>query len=278
MDALDTYIESLTKQMQELAITTAEEVTQLRLKAEQAEQIHELLVNTFLYLEKGWPLHILSLKKQQELLLKIMASEHHPAVTILSEVHHLAVEQTTKFSRAYFPKILADACDQARLPVDKESRHPTYLFNRGFFKLTVNESKKTARLSNYEVKSLWEIPADVGAIVEGIQREHKRLFERRFSGSEFLSTIRSQYLSLIKQGKKKDGESIPIRDITRRLGKNKDKFRTDEFLIDLSQLVKDGSTRIDGRCLELQQTKDDNRGMLLYGKEEQGYIGFVVFK
>ncbi|GAB4367753.1 MAG: hypothetical protein Kow00121_06320 [Elainellaceae cyanobacterium] len=275
---MNSFPENLIEQAKESAEQAAKKAAELKAEAEKAEQIHQLLAAMFLYLSKGWMFHILDLKQQQAPLLKTMASEHHPAMAAFEEVYHLAAEQAAKFSPVHFPKALADACNDAGLPIDKESRHPTYLFDHNFFKLTINESKKTARLSNYEAKALWEMPADAGAIVEGIQREHQRLFERKFDGAEFLKMLRTQYLALLKQEKKKDGESIPIRDITRRLGKNKDKFRTDEFLIDLSRLVKDGPTEIDGRCLELQQTKDENRGMLLYGKDGRGYVGFVVFK
>lgn len=275
---MNTFPESLIEQAKESAEQAAKKAVELKAEAEKAEQINQLLAAMFLYIGKGWIFHILYLKQQQAPLLKTMTSEHHPAMAVLEGIHHLASLQAAKFRPVHFPKSLADACNDAGLPIDKESRHPTYLFDNNFFKLTINESKKTARLSNYEAKALWEIPADIGAIVAGIQREHQRLFGRKFDGAAFLKMLRAQYLALLKQEKKKDRESVPIRDITRRLGKNKEKFRTDEFLIDLSRLVKDGPTEIDGRYLELQQTKDENRGMLLYGKDGRGYVGFVVFK
>lgn len=274
---MNTFPEILIEQAKKSAEQAAKKVSELKAEAEKAEQIHQLLAATFLYLGKGWVFHILDLNQQQAPLLKTMASEHHPAMAAFKEIYHLAAEQAAKFSFVHFPKALADACNDAGLLIDKESRHPTYLFDQNFLKLKINESKKTARLSNYEVKALWEIPADAVAIAEGIQREHQRLFGRKFDRAEFLKMLRVQYLTLLKQEKKKDGESVPIRHITRRLGKNKNKFRTDEFLIDLSRLVKDGPTEIDGRCLELQQTKDENRGMLLYGKDGRGYVGFIIF-
>jgi len=274
---MNTFPESLIEQAKESAEQAAKKAVELKAEAEKAEQISQQLATMFLYVGKGWIFHILDLRQQQAPLLKTMTSEH-PAMAVLERIHHLAAEQAAKFSLVHFPKSLADACNDADLPIDKESRHPTYLFDNNFFKLTINESKKTARLSNYEAKALWEIPADAGAIVEGIQREQQRLFKRKFDGAAFLKMLRDQYLALLKQEKKKDRESVPIRDITRRLGKNRDKFRTDEFLIDLSRLVKDGPTEIDGRYLELQQTKDENRGMLLHRKDGRGYVGFVVFK
>ncbi len=85
-------------------------------------------------------------------------------------------------------------------------------------------------------------------------------------------------MAVIKNEKISDGSSVPIRHITRRLGKNEKGFRTDEFLIDLSRLVEQGATEVDGRQFELQQTKNTEQGMLLHGAAGRGYIGFILFK
>jgi len=148
---------------------------------------------------------------------------------------------------------------------------------KGFFRLEIDESKRLAKLSNYEGR-LAEISADIEAVVEVILREHERIFGRPYDGNKFLKQLRMQYKAVIKKESLKDGESVPIRHITRRLGKNKKGFRTDEFLIDLSRLTVKGPFDIDNRKLDLQQTKDTNQGMLLFGAEKRGYIGFIKFR
>src|SRR5262249_14103360 len=137
--------------------------------------------------------------------------------------------------------------------------------------------KRTARLSNHEGR-LAEIPADIAAVVEAIQQEQKRVFGRAFNGAKFLKLLRAQYKAVVTKEKQTDGASVPIRQITRRLGKNAKGFRTDEFLVDLSRLAEQGPFEIDGRRLDLQQTKDTSQGMLLHGAAARGYVGFVVFK
>ena len=84
-------------------------------------------------------------------------------------------------------------------------------------------------------------------------------------------------MEIIKKINRDDGSSVPIRKITRRL-KNVKGFRTDEFLVDLSWLASEGPFEIEGRRLDLQQTKDTEQGMLLHNAEERGYVGFIVFK
>lgn len=85
-------------------------------------------------------------------------------------------------------------------------------------------------------------------------------------------------MAIIKKENWSDGYSIPIRRITHRLGKNEKGFRTDVFIIQLSRLIEKGPTEIDGRRLDLQQTKDTNQGIHLHGIAGRGYIGYITFK
>ena len=146
-----------------------------------------------------------------------------------------------------------------------------------FFQLEVDEQKGIARLSDNE-GNLAQLPADVAAIVERVEAERKRICGRRFDGKKFLKGLRTHYLAVIKKEAQQDGASIPIRQITRRMGKNVKRFRTDEFIFDLSRLVDNGPLEIEGVRLDLQQTKDTNQGILLHGKAGRGYIGFIVFR
>src|SRR5262249_18391972 len=152
------------------------------------------------------------------------------------------------------------ACRAANLPLDSDSRHPRYSLEHKFFQIEIDDQRRIARLSNREREGrLAELPADVGAVVDAIQREHTRVFGRSFDGKKFLKQLRTQYLAILKKEKLSEGASVPIRHITRRLGKNIRGFRPDEFLVDLSRLVERGPTQVDGWQLDLQQTKDTNQ-------------------
>lgn len=252
------------------------EVQQLRAEAEQAAQAERIWNDFGRFLAKGWVFHVLALTKKETPRLKKMREENHPAIPSIEEAYRLAKEESGRILRR-FPAIIEEACQAVDLALDSDSRHPKYNLERSFFRIEIDEKKCMVCLSNHEGR-LAELPADVPAIVETIQREHQRIFGRSFNGVKFLKTLRAQYLAILKKEKQADGTSVPIRHITRRLGKNKRGFRTDEFLVDLSRLSEKGPFEIGGRRLDLQQTKDTNQGMLLHGAAGRGYVGFVVFK
>ena len=206
-----------------------------------------------------------------------MRTDNHPTISCLEEIYQTAKEQAAQLKPYNFPRDLEDACRVANLPLDRDSAHPNYKFEKGFFQIRIDDHKKTARLSDYELPKLCELPADVGAIVGAVQREYKRVFGRTFDGKAFLKKLRKQYLEVVKKQKLSDGTSIPIRHITRRLLQNEKGFRIDEFIRDLSQLVDQNFIDIDRTKLELQQTKDSDQGLILH-IENKRYIGFILFK
>jgi len=248
------------------------------LEAELSDSAKELQtwVDLTLYIQKGWVLHIIMLTERESLRLKQLRSQGHRAIPHLEVTYKLAKEQADRLHKR-FPALIEQAFSGMQPVLDRTSQHPRYNFADGFFQLAVDDQKRTARLSDNE-GVLGEIPADVGAVVDLVQREHRRVFERSFDAKRFLERLRHQYLAVLRKKQEQDGAVIPIRSITQRLGKNEKGFRTDEFLIDLSRIVTEGPTEINGWRLDLQQTKDTSQGMLLHGLAGRGYIGFITFK
>ena len=278
MTTPNSSLESLKDNFREQTVKAAQTAKALQAKAEEAKRVCKVLEELISFLDRKWFLHILALIDKEDPLLKRMKADDHPAISLVEEIHQIATEKAGELKSYRFPAYLEEACHTAGLPIDRDCRHPHYKFERGFFQLNVDDHKRIARLSNYESPKLCEFPADIGAIIEAVQREYKRVFGRSQDSRSFLRKLRSQYLSVVKKEKRPDGSSIPIRHITRRLGKNTNGFRTDEFLIDLSRLIEHETTEIDGYQLEFQQTKDAEQGMLLPGAIGQGYIGFILFK
>jgi hypothetical protein len=270
------FSEDLLETVDQLLSNAAQKAKGLRAEADRATHFQLVWERLSSFLYQGWPLHILALMNKEAPLINEMRAENHPAVSALDKISHIAQEQTEVLLRR-FPSYIEEACTKNNLPLDRESRHPKYKFESGFFQLEIDDRKGIARLSDNEGQ-LDEFPADIAAIIEAVQREHKRVFKRPFDGEKLLKKLRHQYLAVIKQQNKPDGTSIPIRHITRRLGKNEKGFRTDEFLIDLSRLVEQGPAEIDGYRFDLQQTKDTSQGMLLHGIAGRGYIGFITFR
>lgn len=262
--------------IRELHYSARVEARRLTAEAEEATQTELVWARFMDYLERDWPFHVLDLIEREAPRLKSMRAKNDPAVASIEQAYRWAKEEIDRILRR-FPGLLEDACRSAGNPLDTDSRHPRYKLERGFFSLEIDEQKRVARLADYEGR-LVEIPADIQAIVEAIKKEHGRIFGRPFSGSQFLKSLRGQYKAILKRDNLPDGSSVPIRQITRRLGKNVKGFRTDEFLVDLSRLAERGPLEIEGRRLDLQQTKDTSQGMLLYGGAARGYVGFILFK
>ena len=263
-------------QVRELHAQAKADTQRLKAEAEVAAQTERAWAEFLAFLEKGWTLHLLALLEKEAPRLKKMRAENHPAIPAIEDVYLRAKEERDRIFRR-LPLLFEEAFANSGLSIDPTSRHPKYTLESGFFRLEIDEQRQTARLSDHEGR-LAEIPSDVQAVVETVRREHQRLFDRKYNAKKFLQTVRSQYKAIIRKEKQPDGSSVPIRHITRRLGKNVKGFRTDEFLVDLSRLAQDGPFEIDGRRLDLQQTKDTNQGMLLHGAAGRGYVGFIVFK
>ena len=248
----------------------------LKMQWEEATEVERAWNDLLHFVANEWFMHILELLDKQAHIFKKLGTENSDVASTLGHIRPVAETKTDSILRRY-PAYLEEASHEANLPLDPDSRHPRYSLEKKFFLLEIDEKKRMARLSNHEGR-LAELPADIGAVVGTIQKEHKRIFDRPFEGKKFLKRLRTQYRAILKKEKQQDGASIPIRRITRRLGKNLKGFRTDEFLLDLSRLVEKGPFEIEGRRLDLQQTKDTNQGMLLHGAAGRGYIGFIVFK
>lgn len=270
------YPVELIDSMRQRSAEAKETAAALKAQAEQAVQIETVWGDLLTFVDRDWPLHILSLLDKRSSLLKDMRLSARPGIPELEQLYRLTKEHSKAVLRR-FPLDLEQACRAGNLPLDPESRHPRYTFDQRFLQLEIDEQKGMARLSDNE-GTLVQLPADVPAIVEKLQAERKRICGRRFDGKKFLKTLRTHYLAIIKKESRQDEASVPIRQITRRMGKNVKRFRTDEFIFDLSRLVDQGPLEVEGFRLDLQQTKDTNQGILLHGKAGRGYIGFIVFR
>jgi hypothetical protein len=263
-------------QVRELHAQAKADTQRLKTEAEVAAQAERAWAELHAFLDKGWTLHLLALLEKEAPRLKKMRGDDHPAIPAIEDAYRRAKEERDRISRR-FPSLLEEAFSNSGLSIESTSRHPKYTLESGFFRLEIDDKKAIARLSDHEGR-LAEFPADVQAIVETVRKERQRIFDRKYNAKKFLQSLRTQYKAVLRKEKQPDGSSVPIRHITRRLGKNVKGFRTDEFLVDLSRLAQDGPFEIDGRRLDLQQTKDTNQGMLLHGAAGRGYVGFIVFK
>ena len=272
----DIFPETVREAVAQVAGQLGKRAEALQAQADEAARGYDVWKRLSDHIGHGWSLHVLqTLRKHRQLVESIVTGRPELAAA-LHEIQS-AAEQHSRLTIQRYPMLMEQFSNARGLTLDRTSRHPIYTFEDGFFKLAIDERNGTASLSDHE-GALAEVSADVEAVLQTVEAEHKRVFARQFDGPKVLKRLRQQYIGVAAKEGRTDGDPIPIRHITRRLGKNAKGFRTDEFLVDLSRLLKAGPLEIDGRRLDLQQTKDTSQGMLLHGISASGYIGFVLFR
>ena len=259
-------------------IDSVEQAQKKKNEYDRAVHIQKLMEAIANYSQNGWVLHLLATLDKEKKFIESLRSEMHPILSLIDQVEENArVNSQELFSS--FPAYMEKSCISHNYIFDRDSRHPKYKFDDGFFTVEVDKIKRIARITNDEIKGkLAELSADPDAILVAVKKEHDRVFERNFEANIFLKELRQAYLATTKKNKRKDGDSIPIREVVKQFSEGRKNFRSDEFLIDLSRLLKENLIKIDNRQLQLQQSRRDDEGSAMLLHDGRGYVGFVMFK
>jgi hypothetical protein len=221
--------------------------------------------------ESRWHFHLLELMTKERPRVATM-KEAVPELALALELLSAEAKTQGENDLKRFVSLFPEACRNAGIGLDKDCRHPKYTFDERFLTLELYDKKGEASLYTIEGR-IGKKNADIPALVEWLRQERTRLFERKFDGSKFLKTVRKAYKDILAKERKTDGESVPVRDILKKLGS-----RTDEQNVDLSKLARmNPQPSVDGRRIDFQQSKDTEKGMFLW-KSTGGYIGFITFK
>lgn len=256
----------------------SDESAALKGQLDESKALQKFLEELINYRDKNWSIHLKVLcDKELERLNKLRKASHSSAPVI--DDLHSAAKQLAKRMPTMIPFEIERLAKMTGLAIDMRSRHPRYFFGTdGFLEVRIDDQKLTATVSTREGK-LATLPADPGAILEAVNGESKRLFDRKFNGTRFLADVRKAYLAAIKTRKDAhEGEPIPIREIYNLMAEKEKGYKRDEFLIDLSTLVEQGPAETSGFRFDLQQTKDTQEGVLLLGAAGRGMVNLLVFK
>ncbi len=185
-------------------------------------------------------------------------------------------EEAAKNTARPFTSLFPKACDAMGIALDSSSRHPKYSI-REFIQIVVDERKLEGQVTPRDANTV-TIPLDVDPLVACLRTEVRRLFETKRDPKRFLAGLRKAYQAVLREEKKSPGDELPLRRVANRLSKNWARFRYDEFNVDLGNAVCSGQTSIEKVRLHLNHTRDTRQGMLLYGLERSGYVGFISFK
>ena len=249
-------------------------VISLKRQVADAEHLQRTAERVHGYVEQKWPAHVVDVLGAEGALLERLLAEQHPAAQLLRQALD-SCRELARSNQLQFPKLFEEAC-ATRIVLDRDSRHPKYSLEGGYLHAEIDDGRQVARVADLETE-LAKLPSDADAVVTVLVREWNRLFGRPFDGAAVLGRVRRHYLAIVAKRKVTDGDSVPIRALTRRMHEN-EAARVDEVLVDLGRLVDRGPHEIDGRRLDLQQTKNTTQGALLPGFTGRGYIGFICFK
>ena len=282
-DDMASRTDMLERHLQQAINSEAELTKQIMTAQSERNEVRKLkkfLEDINHYQKNDWYLHIKQYCEKDKEFLSGLRRQSHPSFPQIEDLYREAKSRDNDLVRS-FPNSIDRLAQEAALSLDRSrSRHPRYYFgSHGFVEVQVNDSRQLARIHTREGR-LHEIPADAPAVIEMVQNEVKRLFERKLYHRRFLGDLHSAYREMLKKSKAREGDPLRIRDVFDVLKRRKryQNYRSDEFLVDLSCLVEQGLGTTGGYQFDLQQTKDTESGMLLLGSAGQGMVNLVTFR
>ncbi len=274
--SLETLIQEATKEEADLT----KEIEDAQTKRNEVGKLKKFLENLDRYRNKDWCIHIKQHCEKKKDFLSGLRKQSHPSISDIEGLYRDAKARADELVKA-LPGNIDRLAQEVGLQLDRSrSRHPRYYFgNHGFVEVQVNDNQQMARISTREGR-LDEIPADAQAIIMAVQKEVKRLFERKFSDGQLLKDLYSTYKEVLKKTKAREGDPTRIRDVFDAMTNRKRyrKYRRDEFLVDLSRLIEKGLGTTGGYQFNLQQTRDTESGVLLLGAAGQGMVNLLTFR
>jgi hypothetical protein len=257
--------------------TAAKELAKLSVQLERAKKIDKILNEILSYRERKWPLHIQALCEKDAAFLKELREEGHSAIEAIEEVFRDSKKQGDDVIFS-LPSNLEQLAKSASLEINEKSAHPKYLFAQdGFIEVRIDDRKRTATISTRAGK-LANLAADASAIMETVQKEAQRIFDRQYDGEKFLADLRAAYLAKIKSLQGEDGAPVGVRQLFLEIQRKQKDYKLDAFIVDLTQLVEKGPASTDGYRFDLQQSKDTEEGVLLLGAAGRGMVNLFIFK
>jgi hypothetical protein len=174
-------------------------------------------------------------------------------------------EESVRDVTRTFPQELTDR----GLVIDSGSRHPRYSVAQRLLEVELDTRKLVAVIRPRHGDAVRE-PLDSSAVAERVKAECSRLLDRPFDHKAFLKRLTAAHAVLAKPRKGEPVAAVMLRDLAAEMAKPA-KPKLDEFAVDLGRLLAGEG----GQSLQPSHTRDTNRGLLLYGLEQGGYVGSI---
>ena len=118
------------------------------------------------------------------------------------------------------------------------------------------------------------MPLDATDVADLIAAEYERLLRRPLDADAFAAVLREGYAS---RRKAEPNRPVWLADLAP-TGKNGQRVRLDEFVVDVGRLVNEHADACTALGLNLHATRDEDHGVVVYGLERGGLVGFVEMK
>ncbi len=189
----------------------------------------------------------------------------------LRDVWRECAERTQAASRELV-RTFPDQLEELGLTVDDSSRHPRYSVGQRLVDVELDTRGYLAVIRPRHGQVVRE-PLDPAYVAARVRDECQRLLDRPFDERAFLKKLRAAYAVLSKPKKGVPITAVLVRDLATQIAKP-GKPKLDEFAVDLGRLLTSGS----GQALLASHTRDTDKGLLLYGLEQGGYVGSIEIR
>jgi hypothetical protein len=172
-----------------------------------------------------------------------------------------------------YPILLEEAFAKVGLPLDKVSRHPQYSLSNSLLQIEIEENRCLATIRSLSGKTLL-YPADVLSVSATAKKHYQRITKQRFEPQAFLLALNSAYHKA--QPDAENEPFLPIKKVFSQFVRKN--YAIDEFAYDFSHFIRSGIKSVNDEYLEIQHSKDENRGIMLNGISPRLLIGAISFK
>ena len=181
-------------------------------------------------------------------------------------------EQEYRWLMNYYPTLLEFTLAINGIKADECSRHPHYSLANSLLHIEIIESSGMA-----VVKSIagcqWKCPADIERVITLVKKHHKRLSKQECPPETFIAQLHTAYLSALSL--QPASPFIPISAVMRNFGTGK--TPRDEFTLNFSRLISSRISQHQGKTLQILHSKNDAKGIMLYGLPQRIIIGAIAF-
>lgn len=171
----------------------------------------------------------------------------------------------------HYENSLRQACTQLGFSIEGE--YPRLTID-GLIRIQVDKNRNAASVNGKKTASL-----SIPFVMEVVEDEHKRLWNRPFDRESLLSSLNAAYLEACQRRHVPEGEYVPLRELQQILQIADPKYGADLFAADLSRLMESPGPGTDS-AIELASVRDTKEAVFIYNRESRNgrYVGLISFR